>query len=60
MFLTDALPPELEQRRRDLLERRARLRAQAIGDPADREMRDEIEKLEAQLKALDRSTQTER
>jgi hypothetical protein len=60
MFFTDALPPELERERRELLERRARLRAMVIGDPSDRELRDEIENLEAQLKALDRSTQTER
>jgi len=60
MFFTDA-SPELERQRRDLLERRARLRAQVIGDPSDREMRDEIEEIEAAIKRLDeRSTSPER
>jgi len=60
MFFTDALPPELERERRELLERRNRLRAMAIGDPSDQEMRSEIENLEARLRAIDRSTETER
>jgi hypothetical protein len=31
MFFCDALPPELEEERRKLIEKRARLRAQVIG-----------------------------
>jgi len=59
MFFSDT-SSELERERRELLERRARLRAQVIGDP-DRELRDEIEQLEGRLRAIDdRSRATER
>jgi predicted DNA-binding transcriptional regulator AlpA len=51
VFLTDAMPRELEQRR-ELLERRKRLRAQAVGDP-DPETKSEIEEIERALRALD-------
>jgi len=52
VFLKDALPVQLERRRRELLERRARLRAQLIGD-ADPETKLEIEEIERALRALD-------
>jgi hypothetical protein len=52
VFLTDALPPRLEQERRELLERRARLRAQVVGDP-DPQTKSEIEKVERALQAFE-------
>jgi hypothetical protein len=52
MFFCDG-PPELEEERRALIEKRARLRAQVIGDPSDRDLRDEIERVEALIKRLD-------
>jgi hypothetical protein len=53
VFLTDALlPPRLERERRKRLERRARLRAQVIGDP-DPETKSEIEEIERALRAFD-------
>jgi predicted DNA-binding transcriptional regulator AlpA len=50
VFLTDAMPRELEQRR-ELLERRKRLRA--IGDH-DPETKSKIDEIERALRALDR------
>jgi hypothetical protein len=47
VFLTDAMPRQLEQRR-ELLERRNRLRAQVIGDP-DPETKSEIEEIDRAL-----------
>src|SRR5262245_37267953 len=47
VYITDALPPKLTQERSELLERRNRLRAQAIAD-ADPELR-------AQLEGVDRA-----
>jgi hypothetical protein len=58
MFFTDVLPPELERERRELIEKRARLRAMIIGDPADGELRQEIERIEAALKQLDTTGST--
>jgi len=52
MFFTDTLPPELERERRELLERRARMRAQLIADP-DPELRAEIEAIDRTLRAFD-------
>src|SRR5262245_56988441 len=53
VFLTDALPSRLERARRELLERRNRLRAQIIAD-ADPEMQSLSEEIEQELRALDR------
>jgi hypothetical protein len=50
--LRDALPPKLERERRDLIERRAALRAQLSGD-ADPEIREQIELIDRDLRALD-------
>jgi hypothetical protein len=52
VFLTDAMPRKLEQRR-ELLERRKRLRAQVIAD-ADPELRTQIEEIDRELRGLDR------
>jgi hypothetical protein len=52
MFFCDSLPPELEEERRKLVERRARLLAQLIGD-ADAETKLQIEEIEQRLKLLD-------
>jgi predicted DNA-binding transcriptional regulator AlpA len=44
---------KLEQKRKELIERRARLRAQVIGGP-DPELRAQIEEVERALRAFDR------
>jgi hypothetical protein len=53
MFFRDALPPRLERERRELVETINRLRAQHWADPGDRELREQLEQLQAELRALD-------
>jgi hypothetical protein len=56
MYITDSLSPKLEQKRRELSERRAILRARLTADP-DPELREELEEIDRTLRAIERDEQ---
>jgi len=53
VFLCDAASIEHERERKRLLDERNRLRTMMWSDPGDRELREQLERLEMELRALD-------